>query len=107
MSKVLIVEDSQPLVTLLMKRFIVAGIDCEFIFQSGELSREEIVNEIYDKQPDLIILDLKMPGTGGIAVLEELRHREKETEHPGFPLVILTALKADKREIELLKKKAN
>jgi len=107
MSKVLLIEDSQPLVTLLMKRFILEGIDCEFIIQTGELSREYIVDQIVEKNPGLIILDLNMPGAGGIAVLEELRFREKETHLNEFPIVILTSLQADPKEIDYLKKNAH
>ena len=106
MSKILIIEDSQPLVSLLMKRFIIEDIDCEFIVQSGDLPREEIVDQIIEKDPDLIILDLKMPGAGGIAVLEELRFREKQIKIKSFPIVILTALHADQKEINILKKNA-
>ena len=72
MSKILIIEDSQPLISLLTKKMILEGYDCEFILQSGNLSRENIVDDIFNKAPNLIILDLNMPGTGGIAVLEEL-----------------------------------
>lgn len=106
MSGVLIIEDSQPLITLFIKKFTLKGIDCDFILQTGELTREDIVDKIYESDPELIILDLKMPGSGGIAVLEELRHRERESGGPAYPLVILTALKADRNDIEFLKKEA-
>ncbi len=55
---------------------------------------------------DLIILDLNMPGTGGIAILEELRHRKKQIAHDEIPIVILTALDADEEKIGYLKKYA-
>ncbi len=106
MKKVLIVEDSQAMINLLMKKFIVEGLDTEFIYQSGTLSREEIVDLIIGINPSLIVLDLKMPGVGGIAILEELKFREKDMDHLEIPIVILTALKADEREIDYLKNNA-
>jgi DNA-binding response OmpR family regulator len=107
MNKIIIIEDSQPVISLLTKKLILAGFDCEFIFQSGMLTREEIVNQIFEKIPDLLILDLNMPGAGGIAVLEELRFKEKELNRDAIPIIILTALDADKRDIEYLKKNAS
>ena len=106
MSTILIVEDSQPVISLLTKKLILEGFDCEFILQTGTYSRESIVDDIIEKAPDLIILDLNMPGTGGIAILEELRHREKQIAHDEIPIVILTALDADEEEIGYLKKYA-
>ncbi len=106
MKRLLIIEDSQPMINLLMKKFLSEGFDCEFIYQSGDLSREDIANRIIEYSPDLLFLDLNMPGAGGIAVLEELKFREKENKLTAIPVFILTALKADENEIEYLKKNA-
>ena len=106
MSKILIIEDSQPIISLLTKKIVLAGYDCEFVLQTGNLSREDIVDQIIEKNPDLIILDLNMPGAGGIAVLEALRFKEKEMQKIGYPIIILTALDADQSDIEYLKSKA-
>lgn len=59
-----------------------------------------------EKNPDLIILDLKMPGAGGIAVLEALRLKEKKMQKIGYPIIILTASDADQSDIEYLKSNA-
>lgn len=106
MSKILIIEDSQPIISLLTKKIILAGYDCEFVLQTGNLSREDIVDQIIEKNPDLIILDLNMPGAGGIAVLEALRFKEKEMQKIDYPIIILTALEADQSDIEYLKSNA-
>ena len=103
MSKIVIIEDSQPLISLLTKKFILEGHDCEFILQTGNLSRENIIDDVISKDPNLIILDLNMPGTGGIAVLEELRHRENSTGRSEIPVIILTALDADAEDVGYLK----
>ncbi|MCP4726667.1 MAG: response regulator [bacterium] len=106
MKKILIIEDSQAMINLLMKRFIKEGLESEFIYQPGNLSREEIVDLIIGINPSLIILDLKMPGVGGIAILEELQFMGKDLDHIEIPIVILTALQADESEIEFLKNNA-
>ncbi len=107
MSKILIIEDSQPLVAILTKKIILSGIDCEFIIQTGKLSREEIASQILDIAPDLILLDLQMPGTGGMSVLEELRSTEKRDGTETIPVIIFTAMDADQSEVEFLKKNAS
>jgi two-component system cell cycle response regulator DivK len=51
-------------------------------------------------QPDLILLDLKLPGIDGFHLMEELQHSQWE----GVPVVVLSALafpRDRKRAIEL------
>lgn len=46
---------------------------------------------------DLVLLDLRMPGMGGIEVLKSIRK-----SHPDLPVIILTALTDKKQECEKL-----
>ena len=48
-------------------------------------SGDEAVDRLQHRSPDLLVLDLKMPGRGGLEVLEEVRRT-----HPELPVVILT-----------------
>ncbi|MDA9101042.1 response regulator [Omnitrophica bacterium] len=49
------------------------------------------------KKIDLVLLDLRMPGMGGLEVLESIRRH-----HPELPVIILTALHDKKAECEKL-----
>lgn len=56
----------------------------------------KIVQECGEKL-DLILLDLKMPGMGGIEVLKSIRKH-----HPELPVIIITAVHEKKEECEAL-----
>lgn len=56
----------------------------------------KIVQECGEKL-DLILLDLKMPGMGGIEVLKSVRRH-----HPELPVIIITAVHDKKEECEKL-----
>ncbi|MBM2855132.1 MAG: glnG, partial [Steroidobacteraceae bacterium] len=36
--------------------------------------------------PDVLITDIRMPGTGGLKLLERVRR-----DHPGLPVIVMTA----------------
>lgn len=52
------------------------------------------------ERPDLIILDLMLPGMSGLAVLEELRKRPETQE---IPVILLTARKEEQDRIQGLR----
>lgn len=81
--RVIYIEDDQEmidLVTLILKRrgFQVTGV------QSGQLGLEKIIAEI----PDLVLLDLMMPGMDGWEVYQELKRIEQTNQ---IPVIIVTA----------------
>ena len=47
---------------------------------------EEALEKISKTKPDAVILDLKMPGMGGLEVLERIREQNKD-----LPVIICTA----------------
>lgn len=49
-------------------------------------------------KPDLILLDIKMPGINGMKVLEHVKR-----EHPSIPIIIFTAFGNSERPIEAMK----
>jgi DNA-binding response OmpR family regulator len=84
MAKILVVDDEQSIVDLLEYNLqqnghevVVAGDGYEAL----QLAREE--------QPDLVILDLMLPGPDGFDVCRELRREAKATA--GVPIIMLTA----------------
>ncbi|MGR3177129.1 MAG: response regulator [Candidatus Anammoxibacter sp.] len=64
-------------------------------------SGEEGIAKVTNRQPDIIFLDLKMPGIGGIDTLNQL-----QTICPRIPTVILTAFFEENR-VMLEKARAN
>jgi CheY-like chemotaxis protein len=59
----------------------------DFMYCKGIFSSRSI-----DRQPKLILLDLKMPKISGIEVLEKLK---SDSKHKTVPIVILTSSKED------------
>ena len=83
MKKILIIDDSKTVVVMLRDILINNGYDVDFVHDgvSGYARVESY-------QPDLIILDLIMPGMDGLSCL----HRIKESpKHKNIPVIILTS----------------
>ncbi len=78
--KVLLVDDEQEFVQTLSERLNTRNYGSYPVFD-GEQALELLVNEL----PDVMVLDLKMPGIGGVDVLR----RTKES-NPGIEIIILT-----------------
>jgi DNA-binding response OmpR family regulator len=71
---------------------IVADVVCRYLEQDGCQVRlaatgEQAVASAADEPPDLVVLDLMLPGIDGLEVLRRLRGRD-----PALPVVLLTAL---------------
>lgn len=64
------------------------------------LSGEEALRSVEREAPDLIVLDLMLPGLSGLEILRELRRRP-ETEH--IPVILLTARGEEQDRIEGLR----
>ena len=82
MKKILIVEDEQSLLKLLELTFKGAGYGVVKAI-NGEEAQASIVKE----RPDLILLDILLPGESGLVILEKLKG-EKRTRD--IPVVMLT-----------------
>ncbi|NQW17343.1 MAG: response regulator transcription factor [Chloroflexi bacterium] len=88
-SKVLIVEDAVDLCAAVDATLYDAGYDTR-IANSGD----QALREFYAYQPDLVLLDLGLPGMAGIDVCEAIRRMSN------IPVIIFSALgeTADKLE---------
>ena len=92
---ILIVEDNAEEVILLQKAFRRAALDIsvQFVVNGEEaidyLSGSDRFHDRYTyPEPDLVIMDLKMPRKGGFEVLEWFRNLQ---EGALIPVVVLTA----------------
>ena len=85
MALVLVVEDDQDLGTLLCAKLSSAGFETKHV-PDATLA----INQAYRLKPDVIILDLGLPGGGGLFVLENLT-KSVHTNH--IPIIVTTGLK--------------
>ncbi|MFA7252476.1 MAG: response regulator [Candidatus Paceibacterota bacterium] len=83
-TKIVIVEDDKFLGGLVSKKLIDEGCAVRHI-ENGELAGSAIESEI----PDLIFLDLLLPGMSGFDVLAGLKKNDKTKD---IPVVILSNL---------------
>lgn len=75
--KILIVEDEKDLVTLLSKA--LEKEDFEVIYARNGVDGLSMAKEY---TPDIVLLDLDIPGIDGLTVLEKLREDEKSKNIP-------------------------
>jgi DNA-binding NtrC family response regulator len=78
--KVLLVDDETEFVTTLAERLNLRGITTS-IATNGK----EALTLIRADRPDVVVLDILMPGLGGLAVLDQIR-----TTDPKIKVILLT-----------------
>ena len=89
MSTVLVVEDSHPTRELVMRILKREGYDV-----MGAANGLEALDSIQRESPDLVLLDIMMPGMDGMTMLQELRDNPDTRE---LPVILLTALSDESR----------
>jgi DNA-binding response OmpR family regulator len=80
--KILVVDDAPPMLELLCRALSEAGYSIR-----SAASGEEALRKIRRSAPDLIILDLVLPGMTGFNVFEELR---SDSATASIPIIMIT-----------------
>jgi two-component system nitrogen regulation response regulator GlnG len=80
-AKVWIVDDDSSIRWVLERALSQAGIDNESFTDADQL-----LSRIATEQPDVIISDIRMPGTDGLALLSQINEA-----YPQLPVIITTA----------------
>ncbi|MBN1254203.1 MAG: response regulator [Deltaproteobacteria bacterium] len=89
MKKILVVDDEEGIRLLYKEELEEEGYEVE-LARGGE----EALTKLSESKPDIVVLDLKMPGMGGMEVLERVRKQDKD-----LPVVICTAYGDYKRDL--------
>ena len=98
-AEILVVDDDPQITTLL--QFILRKDDyAPRVVNNGE----DALRAIQEKKPDLVILDVMMPGMSGYEVCEKIKSDEKTSD---IPVIMLTALDMGKDFEKALEKKAD
>jgi DNA-binding NtrC family response regulator len=88
--RVLLVDDEEEFVSALSERLMLRGIEVE-----SALNGEEALAIMVEKEFEVVILDVMMPGLGGLEVLRQIK-----TTHPNTQVILLTGHGATREGIE-------
>jgi len=92
MNRILFVDDDEDIRTIAYLSLTAVGGWQVTLADSGALALEKAVQD----PPDLIMLDMMMPGMDGLATLQRLREDERTSS---IPVIFLTA-KVQKTEVD-------
>jgi DNA-binding NtrC family response regulator len=88
--RVLLVDDEEEFVSALSERLRLRGIEVD-----TALNGEEALAMMVEKEFELVILDVMMPGLGGLEVLKQIK-----ATHPMTEVILLTGHGATREGIE-------
>ncbi len=78
--RILVVDDEIEFVTTLVERLELRSIEAE-----GVTRGSEALARIAEKKFDIVLLDVKMPGIGGMEVIRKIKQ-----DHPDMHVILLT-----------------
>jgi DNA-binding NtrC family response regulator len=88
--KVLIVDDEMDFANTLAQRLKMRNLKVGAAYDG-----EEALTRLKEDEPDVVVLDLRMPGMHGMEVLQEIRKG-----YPDIQVIVLTGHGTDKDEEE-------
>jgi DNA-binding response OmpR family regulator len=88
--KILLVDDEEEFVTTLAERLELRGLQAR-----AALNGEVALQMIEADTPEIVILDVLMPGLGGLEVLRRIK-----AQHPKVPVILLTGRGSEKEGIK-------
>jgi DNA-binding NtrC family response regulator len=95
-SRVLLVDDEEKFLDVLSQRLGTRGIDSD-----TATTGEEALTKMKNKNFDAIILDVMMPGIGGMETLKRIRK-----ENPEVQIIMLTGRGSVDKAVEAMKEGA-
>jgi len=86
--KILLVDDEEEFVHTLSERLMTRNLESSIVYDG-----EQALNYVKEEEPEVMVLDLKMPGIDGLEVL-----RRVKSEHPNIEVIILTGHGSEREE---------
>jgi CheY-like chemotaxis protein/cytidylate kinase len=87
-SKILLVDDEREFVHTLSERLQARNLEAAVVYDG-----EEALKFVASDEPEVMVLDIKMPGIDGIEVLRRVKQ-----DHPAVEVIILTGHGSQKEE---------
>ncbi len=84
MAKILVIEDDRFLRDLIVQKLVKEGFEV-----SEALNGEEGLKKVAEEKPNLVLLDLILPGIGGFEVLSQIKQNPATAS---VPVLILSNL---------------
>jgi len=88
--RVLLVDDEEEFVSALSERLMLRGIEVD-----SALNGEEALARLVEKEFEVVILDVMMPGLSGLEVLRQIK-----STHPDTQVILLTGHGSTREGIE-------
>lgn len=88
--KVLCIDDEEELVSAWIERLLIRGIYAE-----GVTDGHEAIRRIKERNFDVVILDIKMPGISGFEIMKRIK-----TIKPKIPVILITGHQCQEDENE-------
>ncbi len=95
-TKILLIDDDPDVHTLVRKILEPKSYDVVSAYNGDEGLRK-----VVEERPDLIILDVIMPGKHGFEVCKELKSEEKYHFFSNIPVLMLTVYPEDREKMHL------
>jgi DNA-binding NtrC family response regulator len=93
MADILVVDDDQSIAVAFERFLDHEGHTCRLASSAGEA-----LAALDDREPDLVVMDVRMPGVDGLQALEQIRAR-----HPSVYVAIMTAFGTSQTSIDAIR----
>lgn len=92
----LVIADDHPLVRRAVSRLLEEDPDIEIVNEVGDF--EALFESVRQDRPDLVLMDVKMPGGDGLEAVRRLNKR-----HPELPVLVLSGLPEEEFVLRLVR----
>jgi DNA-binding NtrC family response regulator len=98
-ARILIVDDDQDILSALKKRLVWMGHEA-LTAEDGE----QALRVVAEEQPDLMLLDIELPGLSGLDILKQLAEKRSSTPPQSVPeVIVITAFGTIDRAVEAIR----